>query len=197
MFYQHKVLLSVTALSLILLGCSKRDQVKKDEIERIQVELKPSGLYISGDKIDRRADLNISLVKQGFIFRDSKTSSEGSTVYQSQLWQGDKLLLTFYGQQAGSQQSLQSRFTLINVENKEVFVSEGGEIGDGFSQVIDNLELCKAGVEEASGLVICQKSQSSPFYYIFDPQWNGPDSVIPPKGVLHSSSVVKIQWREN
>lgn len=51
---------------------------------------------------------------------------------------------------------------------------------------------CVAGMEGESGAVLCQLPDAPDVTYIFEPEWDGPDGVMPPAEVLVVSPLARL-----
>ncbi len=86
----------------------------------------------------------------------------------------------------------------VSFNSNQIKNSLGAQIGQTYASVYqhDSKPRCMPGLEEMSGLAVCQSPQSKHIFYIFmsNKAWNGPDNRLPPLDILKQSTLKQITW---
>ncbi len=88
------------------------------------------------------------------------------------------------------------RIYSVVVKSNLVKNSLGAKIGSTYAQIYKSgiSSNCKPGMEQDSGTIIDQDTNSKHVRYVFEGEWNGSDGSIPPFEVLKTWKITEIIW---
>ncbi|HEY8099585.1 MAG TPA: DUF1131 family protein [Burkholderiaceae bacterium] len=92
--------------------------------------------------------------------------------------------------------SSEKKIFSVVFEKDRVTNELGHKIGERYEKVYKNGSgKCTAGLGEYSGSVFCSAPGSKHINYVFDGQWNGSESEVPPLKILNGWTISAIFWK--
>jgi len=84
----------------------------------------------------------------------------------------------------------------VSTSSPLVGIDTGHKVGMTFTAIFPDFSnpVCYPGLEELSGMVLCEAPDRTQIYYIFAGTWDGPDGRIPPPEVMATWAIDSIFW---
>lgn len=90
----------------------------------------------------------------------------------------------------------EKRIFSVVLEKDRVTNELGHKTGQSYKQVFQGKPgKCYAGMEEYSGTVLCDATNSEHVKYLFEGKWDGFDGQVPPQKVLSGWKITRIVWK--
>ncbi len=124
-----------------------------------------------------------------FIVTAENTYSEGEAYPAIFVRDGDVLVAQVF-----PRFEMTSHVGAIVVTDPRVSFKGRASIGERFADLDVKPTECVAGLEERSGLALCQDGEFPHVGLIFGGNWAGPDGELPPADILDGFTVKEISW---
>lgn len=148
--------------------------------------------------VNEDTPFNITVIADLFpnlLVEPGQSMSEGEPYPVIRIIEGDQELFTIIPGPA--------LMTILRIEILSPFIAlnNGGAIGNQFSSlmlpdIVPDITppICDRGLEELSAFTICSAPPYTHVHLVFEGEWSGPDSEVPPRAILDEWSLAQIFW---